>query len=142
MEISGEVFSYDREWLVSEMTTSIENGEAVTSASMRQPLGAGPISCASFQPFSELIVECAFDSHDDKLCVPRQMAAVLGKSLAETTSWFDEFLDPGWKERGVTPLEIKALCERQGRAYYFLSGRRMLGSYDQPRGLAVSKASR
>ena len=43
---------------------------------------------------------------------------------------FDEFLDPDWKERGVTPLEIKALCERQGRAYYFLSGRRMLDTYE------------
>ena len=95
MEISGETFTYDREgeWLISEMTTTIQDGEAVTSASLRQPLGASPVSCAAFLPFPELIVECAFDSHDDKLCVPRQIAAVLGKSLAETISWFDEFLD-------------------------------------------------
>ena len=44
MEISGETFTYDRDvpWLISSLTTDIQDGEAVTSALMRQPLGAGP----------------------------------------------------------------------------------------------------
>ena len=62
--------------------------------------------------------------------MPRQIAAVLGKSLAEAASWFDEFLAEGWRECGVTPLEIKELCRRQGRAYYFLNGHRMLDTFE------------
>ena len=69
MEISGEVFTYDRtgDWLISRMTTEIQDGEAVTSAVLRQPLGAAPLSCAAFLPFPDCIVESAFESHDDKL---------------------------------------------------------------------------
>ena len=65
-------------------------------------------------------------------CVPRQLAAVLGVSLDEASSYFNEFLDPGWRERGVTALEVRALCERQGRCFYFLSGHRMLDVYEPP----------
>ena len=61
MEVSGESFVYEnsREWLISALTTEIQqDGEAVTSAVMRQPLGAGPVSCASFLPYSDHIVDC------------------------------------------------------------------------------------
>ena len=54
------------------------------------------------------------------LCVPRRLAAVLGVNMDEALSYFDEFLDPGWTERGVTPLEVRKLCERQGRCFYYL----------------------
>ena len=133
-EVSGETFSYDRTrpWLISEMTTTIQDGEAVTSAVMRQPLGAGPLSCAAFLPFPEEIVDAAWETHDDRLCVPRQLAAVLGVSLDEAMSYFDEFLKPGWQEWGVAPLELKELCRRQGRSFYFLNGHRMLDAYEPP----------
>ena len=83
LEISGERFSYDREgqWLISSLTTEIRDGLAVTAAVMRQPMGAGPVSCAAFLAYPESIVDCAFETHDDKLCVPRQLANVLGVSL-------------------------------------------------------------
>ena len=128
MEVSGETFSYDRdgEWLISALTTDIQDGEAVTSALMRQPLGAGPVSCASFLPYSDCIVDCAFETHDDLLCVPRQLANVLGVSLGEAISYFDAFLELGWQHRCVTPLELKELCRRQGHSYYYLSGHKML----------------
>ena len=93
-------------WLKKLVEIGDRLREAVTSAVMRQPLGAGPINCASFLPYPELIVQSAFETHDDKLCVPRQLAKVLGVSLSETISYFDEFLS-NWQERGVTPLEIK-----------------------------------
>ena len=120
MEIYGETFSYDRqgEWLISAMTTDIQDGEAVTSALMRQPLGAGPVSCASFLPYSDCILDCAFETHDDMLCVPRQLANVLGVSLGEAISYFNDFLAIGWQQCGVTPLELKELCRRQGRSFY------------------------
>ena len=79
MEISGETFTFDRdaEWLISSLTTSVQDGTAHTEALMRQPLGAGPVGCGSFLPHCEHIVDCAFETHDDMLCVPRQIAHVL-----------------------------------------------------------------
>ena len=53
-------------------------------------------------------------------------------NLDEAISYFDEFLKPGWQACGVTPLEIKELCRRQGRSLYFLYGHRMLDSYEPP----------
>ena len=108
MEISSETFTYDRpgEWLISSLTTEIQDGEAGTSALMRQPLAAGPLSCAAFLPYADEIVDCAFDAHDDLLCVPRQMANVLRISLNEAISYFDDFHEPGWQARGVAPLEL------------------------------------
>ena len=89
LEVSGEVFTYDRdsEWLISSQTTSVgEDGAAVTETAMRQHLGAGPRSCAAFLAHGDFIVYCAFESHADMLCVPRQLAAVLGVSMDEALS--------------------------------------------------------
>ena len=85
MEVSGETFTYDRhgQWLIFALTTEIKEGDAVTSALMRQPLGAGPLSCAAFLPHADEIVDAAWESHDDQLCVPRQLAAVLSIHLNE-----------------------------------------------------------
>ena len=77
-------------------------------------------------------MDCAFESHDDRLCAPRQLANVLGISLDETISYFDEFLQPGWQAWGVAPLELKELCHRQGRSLYFLNGQRVLDPYEPP----------
>ena len=59
MEVGGEFFSYDPDvpWLISTLTTEVQAGEAVTSAVMRQPLGAGPLSCAAFLPYADDIVD-------------------------------------------------------------------------------------
>ena len=83
---------------------------------MRQPLAAGLVSCAVFLAYPESIVGCASETHDDLLHVPTQLANVIGVSLGEAISYFDEFPEPGWQERGVTPLELKELCRRQGRS--------------------------
>ena len=134
MEITGETFTYknDEPWLISALTTDIQNGEAVTSAVMRQPLGAGPVSCAAFLPHSEHIVDEAWETHADKLCVPRQLASVLRISLNEAIGIFDDFLPAGWQTIGVTPLQLKELCRRQGRSFYYLNGTRMMDNYEPP----------
>ena len=64
----------DGEWLVSAMTTeTLQDGEAVTRAIMRQPMGAlrqsmgaGPLSCACFLPYPECITHIAFEPHADR----------------------------------------------------------------------------
>lgn len=74
----------------------------------------------------------AFETHDDKLCIPRQVANVLGISLSESIGYFDEFLEPAWQEHGVTPLELEELCMDQDRSFFFLNGQRMLESCEAP----------
>lgn len=136
-EVSGETFTYmrDGQWLISALSTVVQDGEAVTSAVMRAPLGAGPIGCAAFLPYPEHICDAAWESHDakDKLCVPRQVAQVLNINLDEAISYFDDMLEPGWEDVGVTPLELKELCKRQGRAFFFLVGFKLLDLYEPPR---------
>ena len=101
MEVSGETFTYnnDGQWVISALTTDTQEGEAVTSTVMRQPLGSGPLSCAAFLAHADHIVDSAFKTHDGKL----------GVGLDEAISYFHEMLQPGWQERGVTPLEVRAL---------------------------------
>ena len=60
------------------------------------------------------------------------MASVLRISLNEATGIFDDFLPSGWQAIGVTPLQLKELCRRQGRSFYYLSGTRMMDTYEPP----------
>ena len=108
MEVSGETFLHDRvgEWLISSLTTELQGVEAVSNAVMRQPLGAGPVSCAAFLPHSEHIVDAAWETHDDMLCVPRQLAAVLRISLNEAIGMFDDYLPSGW-QGSVSPASTE-----------------------------------
>ena len=96
---------------------------------MRQPLG-GPFNCGAFLPYPEHILSSAWKSHDDTLCIPRQLVQLLGITLDESISYFDEFLIPEWRAIGVTPLQLKELCRRQGRSFFLLNGYRMLDNYD------------
>ncbi len=95
MEISDETFSYDRDsdWQISSLTTSVNaDGASTAEAAMRQPLAGKPLACAAFLPYPDQIVDCAFEDHDDCLCVPRQLAAVLNKPLEDIIEYFNHFL--------------------------------------------------
>ena len=48
-----------------------------------------------FLPYSDCIVDCAFETHDDLVCVQRQLANALGVSLCEAISYFEDFLELG-----------------------------------------------
>ena len=96
MEISDETFSYDRngEWQISSLTTSVNaDGSSTTEAAMRQPLAGKPLACAAFLPYPDQIVDCAFEDHDDCLCVPRQLAAVLNEPLEDIVEYFNQFVE-------------------------------------------------
>ena len=58
-------------------------------------------SAAAHLPHPELICESAFEAHDDKLCVPRQLAELLRRSLHEVCDSFDAALHgPEWRAVG------------------------------------------
>ena len=110
MEISGETYYYDREgeWLISSLSTVTDAaGNQDTSVALRQPL-AGLRSAAAHLPHPELICESAFQQFDDNLCVPRQLAELLNRSLHELCDSFDAALDgPDWRATGVNGEELQ-----------------------------------
>ena len=113
MEISDETFSYDRDsdWQISSLTTSVHaDGTLTTEAAMRQPLAGKPLACAAFLPYPDQIVDCAFEDHDDCLCVPRQLAAVLNEPLEDIVEYFNQFFETdAWQQRGVFSAGYEAL---------------------------------
>ena len=85
MEISGETIQLDRDgtWLISVLTTSVDAAGVVsTEARIKERLGCLR-NAASFLPYHEHILPEAFETHNDKLCVPRQLAVLLSKSQGD-----------------------------------------------------------
>ena len=66
----------------------VVNDQAVTETRMRRPRGVLRSACSQF-PFYEQILDEAFEEHNDKLCVPRQIAVLLRMSLQDTCAAFD-----------------------------------------------------
>ena len=97
-EESGETYLLDRnrEWKISSQTRmQIVNDRAVTETRMRRPLGVLRSACAQL-PFHVQILDEALEEHDDKLCVPRQLAVFLQMYLQDTCAAFDNICDDGW----------------------------------------------
>ena len=80
----------------------VVNDAAVTTTRMQRPLGVLRGACSQL-PFHEQILDEAFEEHDDKLCVPRQLAVLLKMSLQDTCAAFDNICTDGWRLRRVTP---------------------------------------
>ena len=112
-EESDEQFLYNRDgqWKISSMTSQVVNDQLVTETLMNRPLGVLRSACAQL-PYHELILEEAFEEHGDMLCVPRQLAVLLKMRLEEICECLDNVCeDTEWRNRGVTPDEVFALCE-------------------------------
>ncbi len=151
MQISGESYEFEADggWLVSSLETTIgPNGEPVTTANLRQPLTGLPLMGArnqepvsgtrlrdaqAFLPFHEHILPEAFEPQDrnDHLCVPRQLAILLDKPLADMVLQFDELtLGEAWRYRGLTSDTLKAFCTLWGHKFIFISGNRINNLYE------------
>ena len=62
------------------------------------------ISSAAFLPHDqEAYLPEAFEVHEDRLRVPRQLAALTRKTLEEVWDSFDGLLESGWQKIGVRP---------------------------------------
>ena len=75
-EVSRETWEYDDgAWIIHEETVGRDpdSGEMVVALDRR--VGAAPLSPSEL-PFAEHLCAEAFESHDDHLCVPRQVAAL------------------------------------------------------------------
>ena len=129
MEVSGELYQIDTdgEWLISSLSTQVDaEGHVSTDARMREKLGCLRNASAHL-PLHEHIIEEAFVMHDDKLCVPRQMAVLLQKSLEVIADSFDELLGSSdWRGEGICADELKDWCALRGHPFMFISGGRLI----------------
>ena len=111
------------------MTMQVIDDRAVTEIRMRRPLGVLRNACAQL-PFHEQILDEAFEEHDDKLCLPRQLAVLLKMSLDDTCAAFDNMCEEGWRLRGVTPDEVLEFAKFHGCACVYWAGGQMQATYD------------
>ncbi len=143
MEVSGEAFQLrrDGQWLISELSTSVnEQGAVTTEARIMQRLG-GLRNAAAHLPYPEQILEEAFVEHNDFLCVPRQIGILLGRSLAEMCASFDDLLGKTtWRVDGICAKTLKKWCALRGHPMFFVSGAQLVLMHEPPvkRGRALA----
>lgn len=160
MEISGQEFFYDRNgtWLISAMTTYIPTAkrrvtgkqadprapprtEAVLHRDLSQGDPLGAVSSASFLPHDpEAYLEEAFQRHEDRLCVPRQLAALTRRPMEEICASFDGLLEERWREEGVRPQEIEKWCALHGHPYFLVRTGKLIKIVDPPEKLGKAIA--
>ena len=135
MEISGETIKLDRDgtWLISSLSTEVDGeGVITTQAKMRQPLGCLR-NCAAFLPFPDQVLPIDFESHDDRLCVPRQLAELLGQKLEQMCESFDELMcGDGWREIGISANDLRRWCVQRGHPFLFVNSHKLISVYSPP----------
>ena len=109
---------------------------------------ASPLGClrnaAAFLPYPDQILEAAFETHADRLCVPRQLAILLGRPMKGVSESFDDLLGTdGWREIGVDGETLKKWCALRGHPFFFVSGGKLITIHEPPvkRGRAVAAAA-
>ena len=135
MDISGEQIHLDPagQWLISGMSTITTRAASRTDVLMRHVM-AGLRSCAAHLPNEHLLLESAFEEHDDRLCVARQLAELLGRALHDICETFDTVLNgPAWRERGVTPEELRSWCMFFGHPLTLVAANELLTYYEPER---------
>ena len=86
-EASGEEWRLDTEgpWRVSTMVTELQGALPVTTSRLQQSMSnaldriAGHLTYDA--PHAQHLIPEALQLHDDRLCVPRQVAAILSRDL-------------------------------------------------------------
>ena len=108
MEHSEQSWEYDDqgEWLISEETVGTIGNEAEASVVVNRPLGTSPLHSETFL-LSKHILPLAYDNHNDKLCVPRQLAYILSKNFNEVIS------DLGNETAGYSLATIVDYCKKE-----------------------------
>ncbi len=133
MQISSETIKLDKDgqWLISTLTTEIDDdGVATTQAKMRQPLGGCLRGCAAFIPFPEQVLPIAFEIHNDRLCVPRQIAVLLGQKFEVICESFDELMcGDAWRVIGISANNLRRWCVCHGHPFLFVNSHKLIDAY-------------
>ena len=118
LEYSDETWSLDGggSWRIHEETVGVDNGEGEAHVILDRRVGTRPVICTL--PFPEAIMPEAFEEHDDMLCVPRQLAALLRKDFSEICTELEEaeqalYGTCVWQTEGCSPRMIFEFCRRK-----------------------------
>jgi hypothetical protein len=145
LEVSGESYTYSREdvdkWQISSMATQVDAaGQVDTQTALRQPMAALR-SCAAQLPFPEQILPEAFEDHQDKLCVPRQLAALLGRPMQAIVDIISSLKEGSeWMALGLSVEDLRQFAVSEGHPFFFCSSNRLLLAYDPPQKLGKAIA--
>ena len=131
--ISGETYFLHptNEWAYSSSSMQVIDNRVDTQIRLRQPLGA--LREVSYQLFAgDQILASAFEERPDMLCVPRQLAELLKVSLEDILQDFDAICSGDWRQRGVSPAEIRTFCVWRNAPMFFVDCRGRLLDCFQP----------
>ena len=151
LEVSEETYFYDRTrpWRISSLTTTPHDGAPETHAALNRPMGAlyhvknqvneetawllnhrvpQNLLSSSFVPHADQVIDEAWVLRDDKLCVIRQLAAILKEQEKDLIDEFDRLLQRPWQHEGLSPNDVKTFCQERKLPYYCL-GRGLMDSW-------------
>ena len=131
--ISGETYFLHptNEWAYSSSSMQVIDNCVDTQIRLRQPLGA--LREVSYQLFAgDQILASAFEERPDMLCVPRQLVELLKVSLEDILQDFDAICTGDWRQRGVSPAEIRTFCVWRNAPMFFVDCRGRLLDCFQP----------
>jgi hypothetical protein len=135
LEVSGETYTIDDggAWSLSTMETNPQpQGDPTVNVVMNRRFGALRL-VATHLPHGEHILDAAFEVHEDKLCIPRQLAALTGIPMEDLCANFDSLCPDGWREEGVSLAELLEWCKQHERPFYYLhKGRLEVHLQDAP----------
>ena len=122
------------------MTTTPHEGGPTVQAALNRPMGH--LRSSSFIPHAEHVLPEAWEVHDDKLCVIRQMAVLLHKCHGDLLDEFDRLLQREWRDEGLTPNDVKTYCQEHSFPY-FCVGQGLLDSWvpAEPKGRSIAFAT-
>ena len=131
--ISGETYFLHptNEWAYSSSSMQVIDNRVDKQIRLRQPLGA--LREVSYQLFAgDQILASAFEERPDMLCVPRQLAELLKLPLEDILQDFDAICSGDWRQRGVSPAEIRTFCVWRNAPMFFVDCRGRLLDCFQP----------
>ena len=104
-----------RAWFLSEETVAVRDNKGEANVLLDRRVGARP-SCSQFL-FPDGLCKEAFEEHEDKCCVPRQIAAVLKVERTEVCRDMDSVqlrvckdAPASWQDSGRTPRMVVESC--------------------------------
>ena len=114
---SDETWYFDStgEFKISEETIGVDSETKQPVAyvnALERPLGTSPVQDPSFLLFRHILPQ-AFENHNDRLCVPRQIAQLLKREIGEVIRELQQ-LTPNDVEEGVSATIVFEFAKAQG----------------------------
>ncbi|MCP3866237.1 MAG: hypothetical protein GY695_24480, partial [Aestuariibacter sp.] len=147
-EHSDEVWILDPDgsWKIHEevVATNPDTGEGEAHVVLDRRTGGRPVAMSQLLE-AEAVCDEAWEQHDDKLCCPRQMAAILRRDMGEICEdlstahralYPDEPED--WESRGCTPRMILAYCKQHGLGCAVVHNEQVIETLPGPTPLAFA----